>query len=201
MARTGRPREFDVDTAIDAAMRLFWRKGYGATSVEDLVGETGVQRGSLYAAFGDKRSLFLAGLQRYAAWTDGELRRVAGLPPDRLVPGLRELVVGMVHGGRGSGVGCLLGNTASELVPRDAAVTAAVERGFSGTVAGVADILRRARAAGQIGAHVDPDVAALAVVALWQGLLIVGRTETDSARLDAAVDALLDTWRARTTGG
>src|SRR5580692_8680111 len=63
----GRPREFDTDAALEKAMRLFWAKGYEGTSVADLTKTLGISRPSLYAAFGDKQSLFRAALERYAA--------------------------------------------------------------------------------------------------------------------------------------
>ena len=63
----GRPREFDVDDALDRAMRVFWAKGYQGASLDDLLAAMGIGRGSLYKAFGDKRSLYLAALQRYDA--------------------------------------------------------------------------------------------------------------------------------------
>jgi AcrR family transcriptional regulator len=65
--RAGRPREFDMDEALDTAMRLFWRKGYEGTSLSDLTDATGVKRPSLYAAFGNKEGLFRKALDRYTA--------------------------------------------------------------------------------------------------------------------------------------
>ena len=61
-----RPREFNEDAALDAAMHCFWAKGYQATSVRDLEAETGLTTPSLYNAFGDKRALFRRALERYA---------------------------------------------------------------------------------------------------------------------------------------
>jgi TetR/AcrR family transcriptional repressor of nem operon len=60
-----RVREFDTEAAVEAAMQVFWCRGYEATSVQDLVDATGVGRGSLYAAFGSKEGLYLAALDRY----------------------------------------------------------------------------------------------------------------------------------------
>ncbi|MBU5213107.1 TetR/AcrR family transcriptional regulator [Heyndrickxia oleronia] len=60
-----RLREFDEEKALDAAMHLFWEKGYSATSLSDLTAKMGIQRPSLYAAFGDKEGLFEAALRRY----------------------------------------------------------------------------------------------------------------------------------------
>ena len=63
----GRPREFDVDKALDAAMQAFWAKGYEATSMADLMAATGLHKGSIYGAFGDKHALFVEALTRYLA--------------------------------------------------------------------------------------------------------------------------------------
>ncbi|WP_219374647.1 TetR/AcrR family transcriptional regulator [Bacillus mycoides] len=60
-----RLREFDKEKALDAAMQLFWEKGYAATSLSDLTAKMEIQRPSLYAAFGDKEGLFEAALRRY----------------------------------------------------------------------------------------------------------------------------------------
>jgi AcrR family transcriptional regulator len=64
----GRPREFDVDAALDRATELFWQRGYEGTSVQDLVDTLGINRASLYATFGDKAQLFDSVLERYQDW-------------------------------------------------------------------------------------------------------------------------------------
>lgn len=70
----GRPRGFDVEEALDRAMRLFWRKGYLGTSLSDLTGELGISRASLYAAFGSKEELYRRALDRYGAGPSGYQR-------------------------------------------------------------------------------------------------------------------------------
>src|SRR6202046_927822 len=81
----GRPREFDTDAALEKAMRLFWAKSYEGTSVADLTEALGISRPSLYAAFGDKRSLFRAALERYAAGPAGYVAVAIAKPTGREV--------------------------------------------------------------------------------------------------------------------
>ena len=71
--RAGRPRVFDTDAALDKAVRLFWQRGYEATSMADLVAETGVAAASLYGAFDNKAGLFAAVIERYAATSGRDL--------------------------------------------------------------------------------------------------------------------------------
>ena len=82
---TGRPREFDTDAALEKAMRLFWTKSYEGTSVSDLTETLGISRPSLYAAFGDKESLFRAALERYAAGPAGYVAAALAKPTAREV--------------------------------------------------------------------------------------------------------------------
>src|ERR1700759_4191888 len=119
----GRPRNFDVDAAVERAMNVFWSHGYRATALPDLLRATKLSRGSLYAAFGDKHSLFLRALDRYIA--DALIRMDIELDPHREpVDGLRAYLAGYVD--RTSGAngrrGCLLVATAMELAGRDAEV-------------------------------------------------------------------------------
>ena len=73
--RRGRPRAYDPDQALQRALEVFWRFGYARTSLDDIVLATGMNRPSLYAAFGDKRSLYLKALTHYHAMTGEALRR------------------------------------------------------------------------------------------------------------------------------
>src|ERR1700693_3521049 len=80
---TGRPRSFDSDKALDAAMQVFWRKGYEGASLSDLTGAMGINRPSLYAAFGDKEALFRKALDRYAEGPASYVRETLKEPTAR----------------------------------------------------------------------------------------------------------------------
>lgn len=120
----GRPREFDTDEVLDAAMRAFWDKGYESTSLCDLMQATGLHKGSLYQAFGDKHSLFLQSLQRYLA----EMRRQktailksAATPLEGFI-NVAHGMVDMAIGDSDCPAGCMAINSLVELAPHDAAV-------------------------------------------------------------------------------
>src|SRR3954469_22395850 len=83
----GRPREFDVDQALDRALRVFWRRGYEGATLPDLTKAMGINRPSLYAAFGSKEGLFRKALDRYAAGPAAYVREALNEPTARAVAG------------------------------------------------------------------------------------------------------------------
>jgi TetR/AcrR family transcriptional repressor of nem operon len=120
-----RPREFEESAVLDAAMHLFWRSGYAATSVADLCKATGLGAGSLYAAYGDKRGLFIAALRRYAERVSA--RAIAALEnggPNAIAEYFAALIDAMVDGRRRAG--CLLTNTLVEQFASDRTVSALI---------------------------------------------------------------------------
>lgn len=189
----GRPRSFDVDAAVERAMEVFWSRGYHATALPDLLRATRLSRGSLYAAFGDKHSLFLRALDRYIA---DALARMdvefnAGNDP---VDGLQAYLAGYVERTSGSNGrrGCLLVATAMELAGRDADVGRRVARFFKAMEAKVTEALSRAKAAGRLADGIEPATAARVLVCFVEGLRVVGKTAPARTTSQAAVDALID---------
>ena len=104
--KAGRPREFCTEEALDAALHLFWRKGYEGTSISDLTEAIGVNRPSLYAAFGSKEQLFRKVLDRYAACYDTALTGALAQPTARGVA--EALLRASAHKPSDSTAGCLL---------------------------------------------------------------------------------------------
>jgi TetR/AcrR family transcriptional regulator, transcriptional repressor for nem operon len=189
----GRPRSFDAEAAVERAMGVFWSRGYHATALPDLLRATKLSRGSLYAAFGDKHSLFLRALDCYIA--DAVTRMDIELDPRKdPVDGLRAYLAGYVdrtsgaHGRRG----CLVIATTMELAGRDTDVNRRIASFFKVMEARVADALSRAKAAGKLADGVDPANAARILVCFVEGLRVISKTAPTGAITQAAADALLD---------
>lgn len=186
-----RTKEFEPGEALDAAMQLFWRKGYAATSLRDLLDGMGIGYGSLYNTFGDKHSLFLASLDRFrklrTSWID-EVLEDSGLSGIEEV--FRRTVDGLVSFEPRRG--CLLANTAVELGPHDAEVAAKISRYVRHTEAVFERALIRAQEAGEIPADRDPRALARFLVNALHGLRVLARVGTDRAVLEDAVRVALD---------
>lgn len=186
-----RTKEFETGDALDAAMQLFWRKGYAATSLRDLLDGMGIGYGSFYNAFGDKHALFLASLDRFrelrTSWID-EVLEDSGLGGIEEV--FRRTVDGLV--GFEPRRGCLLANTAVELGPHDAEVAAKISRYVRHTEAVFERAVIRAQEAGEIPADRDPRAMACFLVNTLHGLRVLARAGTDRAVLEDAVRVALD---------
>jgi len=204
MARTGRPRGFDTAVALERARDVFWTSGYGGTSIQTLVDELAVERGSLYAAFGDKRRLYLRALELY--WTDYERTLVEALGQVPLLPALREVLVlpaqlGAYADVPGAPHGCMMGNATAELTPQDPEVTAMVRRSFGRMVELVTEALREAQARGEVSTVSPPEAQAHLLLVVAEGTALLGRAGTDPARAEAAVDAAIAGLRAAGAAG
>ena len=189
----GRPRTFDVEAAVERAMDVFWSRGYHGTALPDLLRATKLSRGSLYAAFGDKHSLFLRALDRYIA--DALARMEFEFDPrNDPIGGLRTYLAGYVERTSGSNGrrGCLLVATAMELAGQDAEVGRRVAGFFKAMEGRVADALSRARAAGKLADGVEPASAARILVCFVEGLRVTGKTAPARITSQATADALLD---------
>ncbi|MEU4658382.1 TetR/AcrR family transcriptional regulator [Streptomyces sp. NPDC023723] len=190
MART---KEFDPDAALRAALELFWRRGYEATSMSDLVAHLGIGRGSVYATFGSKHELYLKALEHYERGLLPDLLQDLARPGLAL-PGVRALVRRYAAEATRDGLrerGCFVTNTAAELAPHDPAAARRVERNWDQLETALYSALERARAEGDLPAGRDPRALARMLLVLLQGLRVVGKAAADPARVrDAAEQAL-----------
>lgn len=189
VSHPGRPREFDKDTALDAAMALFWRQGYEATSLDDLTRAMELSRSSFYGSFGSKHDVLLAAIQRYNDTRFAMLQQVVAAEPD---PGraLRAAVVA-ISNSRGNREGCFLINSTVELAPHDPQVEALSRRHLERLEALLAGLLAR-----QAGGEVDEAVAARArgLLAIAFGACVMHKAGTAPAAIDdllAAAEPLM----------
>ncbi|MER7933286.1 MULTISPECIES: helix-turn-helix domain-containing protein [unclassified Streptomyces] len=190
MART---KEFDPDAALRSALELFWRRGYEATSMADLVEHLGIGRASLYATFGSKHDLYLKALERYQEDRLPPLLRDLSRPGPAL-PAVRELIRQYAAESAADDLrlrGCLVTNTAAELAPHDPAAARSVERDWDRVETGLHMALARAVAQDELPADRDPLALARTLLVLLQGLRVVGKASTDPGRVRDAAEQVL----------
>ncbi|MET8687982.1 TetR/AcrR family transcriptional regulator [Streptomyces sp. NPDC004732] len=194
MART---KEFDPDAALQSALELFWRRGYEATSMADLVEALGIGRASIYATFGNKHELYLKALERYGEIQNPRLLAELAQPGPAL-PAVRAVVRRFgneASTGEGRLSGCFITNTAAELGPHDESAARCVERSWDHIETLLHSALVRAQAQGELPEGRDPLTLARMLLVMLQGVRVVGKASKDPARVRDAVEqtlALLD---------
>jgi TetR/AcrR family transcriptional regulator, transcriptional repressor for nem operon len=182
-----RPREFDEAEVLDAATDCFWRDGYEATSIRDLAARMGITGASLYNAFGSKRSLFRAVLQRYAERSTREriTRLGSTLPPKEAVRAfLGEIVERSVDGDR---CGCLLVNTALEVAPHDPELGAEVATRLGEIESFFHRAISAAQADGSVPPDRDPADLARLLLGVTLGLRVLARSKPQRELLEGVV--------------
>lgn len=183
MART---REFDVDQALERAMNLFWRQGYAATSLQDLLAELGIGSGSLYAAFGSKEELYARVLERYSSQYCSMLVERLEAASD-VCEAIRAALIEMAETDLMDPVrGCMVVNAVTErdddpaTTDRAAATLRRVESAFAGA-------LEQARARGEIPADRNPADLARFLTTFVQGLRVMGQARIGRAFVEDAI--------------
>ena len=192
-----RPRMFDEERALDAAMRTFWEKGYEATSTQDLCEATGLGRSSIYNTFKSKHDLFARALARYIdAMTTAQLAiledtRLSGA--DRIRALLAMVVEGETEnraGGRSPG--CLTVNTTVELAGRDARAARMIERDTARRLAALRAAVEQGRRDGSITSARDAGALARFVNAAIGGMRISSQGGADRATLESIAEVTMD---------
>jgi len=187
----GRPRSFDSDAVLDRARAVFWNLGYAATSLDDLAAATGLNRPSLYGAFGDKHALYMAALQRSRDESVRAMTQVLSLDaPLREVLGVAYAGgIRIYRAGDAGQRGCFLVGTA---------VTQAVDdpeaRNLLARFVAESDALfaaRFAKSRAELAPGIDPEGAAAIAVATLHTLAIRARTGADEASMQKVADAAI----------
>lgn len=188
-----RLKEFDPDAALQSALELFWRRGYEATSVADLVEHLGIGRASIYATFGNKHELYLKALDRYSEGHDPLLLAELSEPGPAL-PAVRAVVrrfASEAASPESRPNGCLITNTAAELAAHDPAASRRVEISWEHFETLLTSALARARAQGELPEGRDPRALARMLLVLLQGVRVVGKASSDPARVRDATEQAL----------
>lgn len=197
----GRHREFDVDKALDAALCVFWRKGYEGASYADLTQAAGVERPALYSAFGNKEALFRRVLERYYE------RYLDYIPEALRQPFARDVVANILFGAIDLNTrypehtgclginGVLAGSDEAEPVRQ-----ALIEARATGE-AKLRERLERAKAEGDLPETAKPDVLAAFVMAVLHGMAVQAKAGFSRDMLEAIAGQVLSTWPSgRSTG-
>lgn len=189
-----RPRAFDEECVLDNAMNVFWHKGFEATSVQDLVNETGLNRASMYASFGDKKALFLRVLDHYTLKIS--TTRFAKLL--EMADGRRAICetfedIMRVGLGDGRNKGCLMVNSGMELAPHDPETAAIARQSFKRIELLFVDALVRAQAQKTISDGKNIRALSRFLAGSAQGLQLMARRAADDATMRDFVDVVLST--------
>jgi TetR/AcrR family transcriptional repressor of nem operon len=173
-------------------MDEFWQKGYESTSLNDLCGCTGLHKGSLYQAFGDKHQLFMRSLNHYA---DREFNDVAAVALAQASPldSIRELVR-TVCDHAAEGRGCLMINSMVELAPHDAQVRDMLAKEGQRRIGVMTELLAKAQELGEIRAELDPGKLArqLMIGLAGSAALVKGLITTEEVM--ELLESMIDLW-------
>jgi TetR/AcrR family transcriptional repressor of nem operon len=175
-------RQFDEDAMLEVALKTFWQNGFAATSMIDVAEATGIQRGSLYNAYGDKERLFLLAFERYSSRFLDSVRQALSNPDPAvaLTALFKGIIASMTEGAPTRG--CLTTKTALELPLAGKAIEARVKRLIDDLTALVREALSTPDARRKLSC--DPDVAADLVVTFTRGLAVMERAYRNRQQLE-----------------
>ncbi len=192
--KAGRPASFDRDVVLEKAMLAFWESGYETTSINDLTAAMEITAPSLYAAFGDKKRLFLEAMRRYAGDPDDLAAALA------LAPTARDAVAGMIEDaathftGEATPRGCLLASATATGSKDAAEVRAAVAQVRASIRAVVAHRIRMDMAEGSLPPDTDSGCLADLAITVIQGLSVMARDGANREALTAVARASMTGW-------
>jgi AcrR family transcriptional regulator len=190
-ARMGRPRNFREHEALDAAMRVFWEKGYEGTSLDDLTGAMKINRSSLYSTFGDKEALFRRVMKQYCSGPLSFMSEALNLKTARaVVEALLRMSVKFL-GDPAHPPGCLSIQGGLACGSGNEEVKQAMVDSRKAGLAQLQKRLQRARAEGDLRKGVDPKDLARLIIIVMNGLGVQAVNGATPAEMNRAVDLAL----------
>lgn len=193
----GRPRNFDPDTALDRALEVFWRHGFQAASLADLTAAMGLSKPSLYAAFGDKESLYLKALERYVALQIAHHIAIFDTEPDvrqALEKFLRTMATLLTD--PTPPCGCLIVNGMADcgMSSTPPAIELALRKEVQGSETRLHGQFMRAQREAQLAPDINTSDLAAFFTSLLSGLSILAKSGAKRAKLDAVISAAMRAW-------
>jgi len=187
-------KQFDHDAVVDRAMMMFWRRGYGGTSIQDLEKATRLHRGSLYNAFGDKQGLFVAALKRYETTVSQErIKQLSNPDPYRAIEGfLNTLITQMSEPSRPRG--CLHTNTSLEFPHAPDEILRVIAERTAGIEGAIYVVLRRAQAEGILDPAADARALARFYLGIAKGITVLHKVFGDALALRDIVKIAMSKW-------
>ena len=184
MTPMGRPRNFDENQVLESVREQFWNRGYAATSLQDLMGATGLGKGSLYGAFGDKHQLFLQVLDSYREEQLTGVRQVL-TGPGPAMQRLTLLLEGAANGFAEDAQrrGCLMVNSTSELHSQDPEVVSRARETYQGVEDLLIACVKDAQRQGDLDPDADPQELGRLLLAVMQGIEFLAKTNMDGSAL------------------
>lgn len=189
-------KNFDVDATLTKAMQAFWAHGYEATSMQDLVDATGINRASIYATYGDKRALFLRALRKY----DVDVRRRmleqlgASTAPAEAIATVFDRFIDQTSVPQGNW-GCFIVNTALELAAHDSEIAELVNAAQDDIEAFFLAMIRKGQQQGEFAPGREAAQLARQALAAMLGMLVMIRSRPDAKALTTLRDGVLKSLR------
>lgn len=187
-----RTKAFDEEQVLQKAMSLFWKQGFHATSMQNLVDELGISRASLYDTYGDKRSLFLKAFDLYRSQTRSILKQKLQTKP-QLIEGFRNLFYTEIEQSLKDrdAKGCFVVNTTTELLPGDEEITRCVCENKKVFTNIVVEYLEYGKKAGQLAEDKDTQALADLFYTFFNGLKVVIKLGGSETELKQMVEEVL----------
>jgi AcrR family transcriptional regulator len=186
----GRSRSFDTATVLEAIEQQFRTTGYAGTSLDDVVAATGLGRGSIYAAFGDKHELFMRSLSEYCERNEASVAAALDGPDDTALERLHAFLLAQAQVGAGeTGTKCMTTKFAVELDEQDSEARARVAQTFAALQRRLRDCILAAQRNGDVEPSVDADLLAKLVATTKRGLDVMARAGQSADDLEPVAEA------------
>ena len=190
-----RPKEFDHREVLNRATALFWTRGYDATSIEDLVEATGINRGSIYGTFGDKENFFHTVLEHYTETVaNAMLAELSDPDPRRAIERMFDFIIRRTSDSK-LPRGCLITNTSLGCRNRGDEISRSIEKCFGRVEGAINSVMRRAQAQGLVASSREAKALGRFFFCVVQGLNVLNKAAVEPEVLRDMAKVAMRVWR------